>query len=162
RFTNFVPGLGAGSVLANTPEPYGQNDTNFQPRVGFAWNVLGHGNTVLRGGYGFQVDQPISGVVTGLNSNPPFNLPLSVPVAAGTALGNLPGLFNGAPVNVAPLMVNPNFKNANVQSWNLNLEQQLGRSIGLTVGYFGAKGTHLEIDRDINQFTVLGGAASTR
>jgi outer membrane receptor protein involved in Fe transport len=160
RFVNFVPGLGAGSLLVPTSQPYAQNNKNFQPRVGFAWNIFK--DTVLRAGYGYQVDQPISGVVTGLNSNPPFNLPLSVVVAAGTPLSSLPGLFSGAPTNVSPLMVNPNFKNADVQSWNLNLEQQIGRSIGLTVGYFGAKGTHLEIDRNINQFTVLGGGAATR
>ncbi len=142
-----APGVG---VVAPSSEPYAQNNTNFQPRVGFAWNVLE--NTVLRGGYGFQVDQPITGVVTGLSSNPPLALPISV---AANALSALPGKFTGAPASVAPVVVNPNFQNANVQSWNLNLEQQVGRSLGIMVGYFGSKGTHLEIDRDINQFGVL-------
>ncbi|HWF02529.1 MAG TPA: hypothetical protein VHA06_02530, partial [Candidatus Angelobacter sp.] len=132
-----------------------QNDTNFQPRVGFAWNVFT--NTVLRGGYGFQVDQPVTGLVTGLTSNPPLALPISV---AANSVAALPGLFSGVPASIAPVVVNPDFQNANVQSWNLNVEHQIGRSLGLMVGYFGSKGTHLEIDTNLNQFTALGVAAS--
>ena len=151
RFRVLIPAPGAGSMLVPTSNPYGQNNTNFQPRVGFAWNVLQ--NTVLRAGYGFQVDQPISGIVTGLTANPPLALPISV---AASSLSTLPGKFNGTPASVSPVVVNPNFQNANVQSWNLNIEQQVGRSMGIMVGYFGSKGTHLEIDRNINQFGVLG------
>ena len=147
-----APGVG---VVAPSSEPYAQNNTNFQPRVGFAWNVLE--NTVLRGGYGFQVDQPITGIVNGLSSNPPLALPISV---AANSLSALPAKFSGAPASVQPLVVNPNFQNANVQSWNLNVEQQIGHSLGVMVGYFGSKGTHLEIDRNINQFATLGNAAT--
>jgi hypothetical protein len=92
-----------------------------------------------------------------LNSNPPFALPISV---AANPLSSLPGLFNGTPANIAPGLVNPNFKNADIQSWNVNLERQLTNTVGLMVGYFGTKGTHLEIDRNINQFGVLGTASS--
>lgn len=155
RFSALTPIAGAGSIIAPVSEPYAQNNKNFQPRVGFAWNLLQ--STVLRGGYALQVDQPITGVVTGLNSNPPLALPISV---AGNTLTALPSKFSGAPASIAPTVVNPDFKNANVQSWNLNVEQQVGRSMGFMVGYFGSKGTHLEIDRNINQFTTLGVAAS--
>src|SRR5262249_31948145 len=126
RFVNFVPGAGTGSMLVAATEPYGQNNKNFQPRVGFAWNILN--NTVLRGGYAYQVHQPITGIVNGLSSNPPFALPISV--GATTPISALGAQFNGTPGSIAPLMVNPNFKNANVQSWNLNLEQQFSRSFG--------------------------------
>jgi hypothetical protein len=156
RFRALIPVAGTGSTVVPISNPYAQNNTNFQPRVGFAWNVFE--NTVLRGGYGFQVDQPITGIVTGLSSNPALALPISV---AANPLSALPGQFNGTPASVAPVVVNPNFQNANVQSWNLNLEHQVGRSMGFMVGYFGSKGTHLEIDHNINQFATLG-VASTR
>ena len=155
RFNVLLPVAGTGSTIAPLNTPYSQNNTNFQPRAGFAWNVFT--NTVLRGGYGFQVDQPITGVVTGLTSNPPLALPISVAANPATSLQ---GLFSGVPASIAPVVVNPNFQNANVQSWNLNVEQQVGRSLGLMVGYFGSKGTHLEIDTNLNQFTTLGVAAS--
>ena len=157
RFVVLVTSAGTGSMLVRTDSPYAQNNKNFQPRVGFAWDVLHNGNTVLRGGYAIQVDQPVSGMVTGLTSNPPFALPISVSGQPVTALG---ALFSGTPANIAPVTIDPNFKNANVQSWNLNLQEQINHTSGIMIGYVGAKGTHLEIERNINQFTTLGSAAS--
>jgi len=62
RFVTLVPGAGAGSMLVRTDSPYAQNNKNFQPRVGFAWDLLHNGNTILRGGYALQVDQPVTGM----------------------------------------------------------------------------------------------------
>jgi len=154
RFVNFVPGGATGSMLVPTPEPYAQSNKNFQPRIGFAWDVFHSGRTVLRGGYAYQVDQPVTGVVTGLASNPPFALPISV--ATAQTFAALPPLFNGTPSSVAPLFVDPNFKNANVQSFNLNIQQQITSTSSVMIGYFGNKGTHLENDINANQTTVLG------
>jgi hypothetical protein len=158
RFTALVPMAGAGSVIVPISQPYGQNH-HFQPRVGFAWDVLHTGNTILRGGYAYQVDQPITGIVTGLNANPLLALPISV--GAKTAFTSLGAAFDPKnAANIAPLVVNPDFQNADVQSWNLNIQQQVGRKTGFMIGYFASKGTHLEIDRNINQFATLGSAAS--
>ncbi|HEY3770782.1 MAG TPA: TonB-dependent receptor, partial [Candidatus Angelobacter sp.] len=156
RFVNFVPGGAFGSMLVPTTEPYGQNNKNFQPRVGFAWDVFHNGKTLLRSGYAYQVDQPITGIVTGLTSNPPFALPISVTFATPQPLAGLPALFNGSPSSVAPIFVNPNFKNADVQSWNLNIQQQITKSSSAMIGYFGNKGTHLEDDINANQTQVFG------
>ncbi len=161
RFATFDP---ATVSLLLVSEPYAQNNKNFQPRVGFAWDMFHSGKTVLRAGYGFLVDEPVSGFILSLNSNPPFALPISV---AGTSpstpipLGSLPTSFNGTPSSIAPSLIDPNFKNADVQDWNLNIQQQATPTIGIMVGYFGSKGTHLEIERNINQFATLG-SASTR
>jgi len=154
RFVNFVPGGAFGSQLVPTPEPFAQSNKNFQPRVGFAWDVFHSGRTVLRGGYAYQVDQPVTGVVTGLASNPPFALPISI--ATAQTFTSLPALFNGTPSSVAPIFVNPNFQDANVQSWNLNVQHQVTRTTSFMVGYFGNKGTHLENDINANQTNVLG------
>jgi hypothetical protein len=152
RFVNFVPGTVS---LATASQPYAENNKNFQPRVGFSWDLFRNGNTVLRGAYAYQVDQPISGVVTGLASNPPFALPIST--GAGSNLATLAASYNpNSATNLAPLFVNPNFKNADIQSWNLNIQQQLTKSTALMVGYFGTKGTHLEDDINVNQYAVLG------
>jgi len=154
RFVNFVPGGAFGSTLAFTDTPYGQQNKNFQPRVGFAWDVFHNGKTLLRSGYAYQVDQPITGVVTGLTSNPPFALPISI--ATQQTFAALPALFNGVPSSVAPIFVNPNFTNADVQSWNLNIQQELTKKSSVMIGYFGNKGTHLENDINANQTAVLG------
>jgi len=151
RFATFDP---ASDSLIRVGDPYSQNNKNFQPRVGFAWDIFHTGKTILRSGYGYQVDQPITGIVTGLNSNPPFAVPIAVATQSLATLGALYDPKNAT--NISPAVVNPNFKNANVQSWNLNVQQQVTRNMGIMIGYFGSKGTHLEVDRNINQPAVLG------
>src|SRR5215510_8512238 len=151
RFVTFDP---TTVSLIPASLPYAQNDKNFQPRVGFSWDLMHNGNTILRGGYAYQVHQPLTGFVTALNANPPFALPITVNVA--TPISGLAASFNGTPTTISPAVINPNFKNADVQSWNLNIQQQVGRSLGFMVGYFGSKGTHLEIDRNINQLINFG------
>ena len=153
RFVNFVPGGAFGSMLLPTNTPYAQNDKNFQPRLGFIWDLFHNGKTVLRSGYAYQVEEPITGIVTGLSSNPPFAIPLSFGVKSFAAL---PGLYNGPPSSISPTFVDPHFKNADVQSWNLNIQQELTRSTSVMVGFFGNKGTHLEDDINANQTNVLG------
>jgi hypothetical protein len=159
RFVNFDP---ATASLVTASSPYAQNNKNFQPRVGFAWDIFHNGTTILRGGYAYQVDQPITGFVTGLSSNPPFALPISVAASTGTPipLANLATSFNGTPGSISPTAIASNFTNADVQSFNLNLQRQIGRNASIMVGYFGNKGTHLEVDQNINQTTVLGQVAA--
>lgn len=160
RFVNFVPGGATGSLLVPTSEPYAQNNKNFQPRVGFVWDLFHDGKTILRSGYAYQVDQPITGVVTGLSANPPFALPINVSFNAPQAFANLVPLFNGNPSSVSPIFVNPNFKNADVQSWNLNIQQEFTPRTSVMVGYFANKGTHLENDINLNQTNILGQATA--
>ncbi|HVG92779.1 MAG TPA: TonB-dependent receptor, partial [Alphaproteobacteria bacterium] len=156
RFFNFVPGGATGSMLVPVDEPYQQSNKNFQPRVGFAWDLFHTGKTVLRAGYAYQVDQPITGVVTGLvTNNPNFVVPLSI--ATAQTFASTTTLYNSpTPASVAPTFVDPNFKNANVQSFNLNIQQQITNSTSFMAGYFGNKGTHLENDINVNQTNLLG------
>jgi hypothetical protein len=148
RFVAFDPRtvslvrIGSGRDLI-----YKQNNKNFQPRLGFAWDPFGDGKTSVRAAYAILVDQPVTNVVTPTASNPPLATPLTFTGAirfdnAATVAG-LAGL--------APASVDSDFDNAYVQSWNLNLQREITPGLGLTVGYFGSKGTHLRISRNINQ-----------
>ena len=130
-----------------------QNDHNFEPRLGFSWDMFHDGKTVLRGGYGWQVDQFLPGPFI-LNSNPPLANPVAfTPTGAKpfTAFGSL--LTDAAGSGLAPGTVDQNYKNAYVQSWNLNLQRQVTPSTAIMVGYFGSKGTHLNLAENINQIT---------
>ena len=126
---------------------YHQN-YNYEPRVGFAYDLTNNGKTELRGGYGLQADQPVTNLVGGLSSNPPFAVPVSTTKA--TSLANAFAVA-GASASLSPSSVQRNFRNAYVQTYNLNLQQELPSSMTLTIGYYGSKGSHLRIQRNLNQ-----------
>jgi len=52
---------------------------------------------------------------------------------------------------LALMTVDRRFQNAYVQSWNLNLQRALSPGLAVMAGYFGSKGTHLTLARNINQ-----------
>ena len=134
-------------VGREVPEIYEQNDRNFEPRLGVAWDLKSDGRTVLRAAYARAVDQPGTTAVRDTAGNPPFAAPLtaagSIPLA--TAIGAT------RPAGLAPATVDPQFRNASVQSWNVNLQRQLAAYLAVTVAYFGSHGTNLRISRNLNQ-----------
>ena len=144
-------------VGSGIDEVYHENNKNFQPRVGIAWDPFKDGKTSIRAAYAILTDQPVTNVVTGLASNPP----LADPRTITTPLPNLITFQNAADVaraaGLSPSTVAHDFDNAYVQSWNLNIQREIGRDLGVTIGYFGTKGTHLRISRNINQ-PINGGA----
>jgi hypothetical protein len=149
RFYNF---LAATDTLQQVNQPYKQNN-NYSPRLGFTYDLFGTGKTVVRGGFGLMADQPNEGVVSGLTNNPPNSNPVSL------SGGNLPvgTLYSKASAtSLAPSAVNPNYKNAYVESYNLNVQQDIGFGTVLQAGYIGSGGRHLRVTRNINQFSPLG------
>ena len=59
--------------------------------------------------------------------------------------------FSVAGGAVAPLSVAHSFKDAYVSEYNLNLQQQFAGDFAVMIGYFGSKGTDLNIERNYNQ-----------
>ena len=156
RFVIFDPGT-ASLIQVGTNgvgSPYKQN-FNYMPRVGFALDVFGTGRTVVRGGYGLMSDQPVSNVVAGLSSNPPFttavnysNVSAPIPVSS---------LFNSAKASgIAISSVNPNFRNAYTQTYNLNVQQAGPIGIVFSAGYYGSVGRHLRVRTNMNQPNSAG------
>jgi len=160
RFVVFDPATDSLNQIG-TPgfgQPFHTNNLNFQPRLGIVWDPFKDGKTVVRAGYGILTDEPITGIVTGLNANPPFAQPFSAtPTAA-----NMLSLLNAATVSgfsgLAPTTINRNFDNPYVQEWNLNIERQITPSLGFTAAYVGSEGTHLRVARNLNQFELESGA----
>jgi len=128
---------------------YYNNNKNFEPRIGFSWDPFGSGKTSVRAAYSILTDQPVTGLASVLTGNPPF----ATPVLANSASSSITfaNAAKSSAGSIAPTTVNPDFRNPYVQDWNLNVQRELPGAVGLMVGYFGSKGTHLRIARNINQ-----------
>ena len=139
---------------------YDRDTNNFAPRVGFSWDPFGGGNTVVRGGYGIFYDQPVTNIVTGLGSNPPFATSLRFTDPDGVGVGDDIDLANpfdpfiagqtGAATSISLSAVDPNFVSALVQQFNLNVQHERWNTV-FQVGYIGSTAQSLRIRRDINQ-----------
>jgi hypothetical protein len=101
----------------------------------------------VRAAYAILVDQPLTSVVTGTSANPPLAIPLTF--TGSVRFDNAINLARAA--GLAPQTVDHAFDNAYMQSWNLNVQRELTPDLAMMVGYFGSKGTHLTLRRNINQ-----------
>jgi hypothetical protein len=150
---------GTNGLAANAA--YKQN-YNFEPRVGFAYDIFGNGKTVVRGAYAYLVDQPVAGTVSNMTSNPPFTTAVSYSNTAAPI--NLNNLYNNAKAAAGATIgwTNPNFKNAYIEDFNLNVQQALGWGLVGSVGYYGSVGRHLLITTDPNQANGSTAAPAAR
>ncbi len=133
-------------VGVDVPRIYRQNNLNFEPRLGIVWDVSRDGRTVLRAAYTRTVDQPGTTAVRDTAGNPPYGVPLTAsgPLTLASAIDAT------MPVGLAPSTVDPNFRNASLQSWNVNVQRQIGRDAAVTIGYQGSAGSNLRITANIN------------
>ena len=157
-----------GLGLPGYHAPYTQN-YNYMPRLGFVYDAFGNGKTVVRGGYSIMSDQPLSSAVTGLSSNPPFTTKVSyTATASGTctqgAANCLPAIPQAqlyaaaAAASISVNAVQPNYKNATTQSFNLNLQHELPGAVAISLGYYGSVGRHLRMSENINQISPVTSA----
>jgi hypothetical protein len=138
-----VPGTGtslngivaAGKGIANTD--YTWPAVVFAPRFGFAYDVTGRSDWVVRGGVGLFYDRP--------DGNTVFSIPGNPPAATDTDLfnGTLATLGKGglSPLPV-PALVTFQY-NAQVPSsiqWNVGVQKQLPFAMAADVSYVGNHG----------------------
>jgi len=149
--TNGIPADGA----------YKQN-YNLEPRVGFAYDLFNNNKTVVRGAYGMLVDQPVAGTVSILTGNPPFTTSVSYSnSAAPIPMNNLYASAKAAS-GFALGWVNPHYRNAYLEDFNLNVQQALPWNMVASIGYYGSTGHHLLIVTDPNQANGPTNAPSPR
>ncbi|MBV9624437.1 MAG: TonB-dependent receptor [Acidobacteria bacterium] len=145
---------------------YNRDLNNFGPRFGFAWTL--HPTTVIRGGYGIYHDYiPQDLMIANFTNDaglitPPIGPRPVQPLTFNSSAFN--GSQAGAPVFSPVIQPFPfdifftprNLVTPYAQNWNLNIEQELARNVGLQLGYVGSKGTKLVRLRDANQALADG------
>lgn len=147
---NFVPYSG----LTNTPS----DKANFGPRVGFAYDPFGDGNTVVRGGYGIYYGRITNGNLLNvrLNTGSPNGQYTTTfkPAAQGTtpAGPQFPNIVAGAGASGTPnsYFLDPNLRNPEVQEFDLAVQHQLNHGTVLQLNYLGALGRELPNFLDLN------------
>ena len=145
----------AGGVYSSRRSIIPSNYHLFAPRIGFAWDPMGHGVWVLRAGVGqFFTRDPISGTSTRLvGANPPFTVgvgperTLDGPTFTQGVNMNDFGSPGGTPTQSVQLTTNL----ANSWQWNLTTEFAPFRNAKLELGYVGLRGIHLDTYVDLDQ-----------
>ncbi len=128
---------------------------NFAPRLGIAWKPFGQ-KTVVRAGYSvnYNLGQYAS-IVQNLAAQPPFAVTETntAPATAPSTLKLASGFTapNGTSAITNNYGIDPNYRVAYVQMWNLNIQHELTPTLLLNVGYTGSKGTALDMLRAPNR-----------
>jgi len=130
-----------GKAFAGTPMDL------LSPQVGFAWNILGDGKTVLRGGTGIFRDQlPV--LLFGVDRFlPPF---FALDSFVFPTFLNPQNAALTQPLYVLSTTYHPKFPYA--LQYNLNMEREIAPGTILSAGYFGARGNHLPREAEQNPF----------
>src|SRR6185312_8062232 len=128
--------------------------TNFQPRIGIAWNPGGK-KTVIRASYTNSGFLEGTGTNVRLPLNPPFGAQQDVQYEATQTPSTLAQgftVFGGSALNPATEFIgaslriwDPDVRPAVINQWSATVQRQLSSSITLQVGYVGQRNTHLMV-----------------
>ncbi len=151
----FVPGTGDplnGLALQTDPTTTAGfknvQPVDWEPRVGFAWDLLGTGRTVLRAMGGVYHAPRTGGGTTGGNlvNNVPFQRTLTINFGKIDDLTNLIGTNSPSAVNA--LEVNSN--TSTTYNFSLGIQQEIGFKSVMEISYVGSVSRHLGERRNIN------------
>src|SRR5437667_843036 len=156
------------------------DDKDFSPRVGFAYDLTGHGRHVLRGGYGlyygnifqniplFMIQHARPSIYQGLFS---LTTPTDIVPGTGIALGNWRYGVDPNPTIPPPLtslvagatgrLMDPNYRNPVSQQFNFGYQWAATKNSVVEVEYVHTLGLHENKTVNINPtIAVLGTDAS--
>ncbi len=154
---------GDANRLKNTTTSFRE----FQPRIGFAWDLKGTGQTVVRGGYGIFYDQVFQNLIlfAKQQSNDTIYQTVLDLVNNSVGVGQLSGFRFGVdplptpsasflPTNLEVggfgRINDPLLKDPYVQKWSLGVETKLGQNYVLSSDFVHTLGIHENRVANIN------------
>ena len=149
---------------------------NWAPRIGFAWDPKGDAKTSIRGGYGIFFEhgtgneantgslEASAPVVLSVTQPNPYSLMCIGNVGFGTAFNQQVGSGNYCggstqpadslyPIDVTSIPTHAVWPY--VQQWSFGIQRELHRDFVINLAYAGSKGTHLTVERQLNQLAPL-------
>ncbi|HEY7289106.1 MAG TPA: TonB-dependent receptor [Vicinamibacterales bacterium] len=171
NLTTFLPAQG----MVSTDSLYPADKTDFSPRVGITYTPDDSRKTVFRAAYGLFYDMLAvnfftantsfsNGGALGVGNNPGGTSPVySITQRKFTYQPDVPVFGTTPQPPYGAFAVSQDLKLPYVESFNVNVERQVGPSTIVQVGYVGTRGHRLAIMRDINAPTPAPGTvAQTR
>jgi hypothetical protein len=147
---------------------YEADKNNLAPRLGLVWDPAGKGRTVVRAGWGIFYDAVLAGIGDFLQqagSTPPFAA-LTTTAFSLTSLGSYQDPLRGRTFSAATFppgltfigwSLESPFKTPWAHHWNLTVQQQIGDSLGVELGYVGSRAHNLPLYLEANPGVVVPG-----
>jgi outer membrane receptor protein involved in Fe transport len=137
------------ALFHNLPKGTANTDWGtFAPRLGFAYDLTGHQNTVLRGGYGMFYERVEGNFLFSAVNNPPF-------IQQATVFNGIADNPGGAANPQQPQTINNShyldMKVPRTMNWSLGVQHKLSNNMTLDVSYVGSSAANLSYQDDINQ-----------
>jgi hypothetical protein len=177
RFPTAPPGLSFPGDPGIPPGVMFMDKGDFAPRLGFSYDVFGYGKTAIRGGYGIFYNAPGAITTDNMIEAPPYEPELTFTPNtfsnpyAGTGYTDpfpYPYLNPGKnPLFVFPAQFyspDPHIKNAFIQQFNFNVQQEFPKGFMVQAGYVGSLGDRLWMGNQANAapYSAGGSAANAQ
>ncbi len=147
--TNCTPGTTAcGPIGVDSPLQSNPTTKNFEPRIGFAYDPFKDGRTAIHAAFGMFDVLPLP-YEFGLNTaaTAPFQIIGTDPNAQlGTGVLDPNVSFNRQKIRNRFIDSHP--KRAYVMNWNLNVQQQFGKTWTGMIAFVGSRSEHLSAAAD--------------
>ena len=147
----------AATLVSKVP---GDDSKDFSPRVGFAYDLTGHGNHVLRGGFGMYYGNTFQNIplfmeqqsnntifqtafsISGSQVVPGTGIPLSSWRFGVDPLPTIPGPSHNLNPGATGRIMDPNYRNPVTEEWNAGYTWSLNSKSAIEAEYVHVLGLH--------------------